>query len=204
MPSTKSKNSRGGGLSYRAYGQHRKALGLKGTTPSAVKKAVDSGRIRLNAEGKIDPVDADAMWAGNTDPTKGSPLEAAGERKPQSGERPAAGGAAGARDLVEDLDLVYERARLAKAQADKVELDNAERAGSLIDRDAAINVFTGQVAAVKNRLLGLGAGIAGEVCSALGVDVEQAYLVQGIIDRETREALEELSADAAESEIRKS
>jgi hypothetical protein len=68
------------GLSYRAYGAHRKARGLPGHSPSAVKLAVDTGRIRLNAHGKIDPEAADREWARNTHPTRGRPLSSSKPR----------------------------------------------------------------------------------------------------------------------------
>jgi hypothetical protein len=54
------------GLSLRAYAKHRKALGLRGGTDAAVRKAVATGRIRLLADGTVDPVAADASWDANT------------------------------------------------------------------------------------------------------------------------------------------
>ena len=48
------------------YARHR------GVSRPAVLKAIRSGRIRLGQDGKIDPVEADASWRRNTDPSKPS------------------------------------------------------------------------------------------------------------------------------------
>jgi len=49
-------------LSLRAYAKHR------GCAMSAVQKAIQSGRITTTADGRIDPVQADAEWGQNTAP----------------------------------------------------------------------------------------------------------------------------------------
>ena len=49
-------------VSLRAYAKHR------GVTLKAVQKAIESGRIRTNADGKLDTDRADADWARNTGP----------------------------------------------------------------------------------------------------------------------------------------
>ncbi len=51
-------------LSNRQYATHR------GVSETAVRKAIKSGRIALNAQGKIDADTADAQWDANTDPSK--------------------------------------------------------------------------------------------------------------------------------------
>ncbi|MFL0805540.1 MAG: elements of external origin [Agarilytica sp.] len=51
-------------LSNRQYAVHR------GTSEGAVRKALRSGRISLEADGLIDPKKADAQWSANTDPSK--------------------------------------------------------------------------------------------------------------------------------------
>jgi len=52
------------GLSRRAY------AALRGVHESAVRKAIASGRITLEADGTIDAAKADAMWDASTDPAK--------------------------------------------------------------------------------------------------------------------------------------
>ncbi len=51
-------------LSNRQYAAHR------GVSETSVRKAIKTGRITLNANGKIDPDTADAEWEANTDPSK--------------------------------------------------------------------------------------------------------------------------------------
>lgn len=58
------------GLSVRAYAAHRKQRGLAGGTNWAVTKALRDGRIKRNREGRIDPKQADAAWAANSDPAR--------------------------------------------------------------------------------------------------------------------------------------
>ena len=52
------------GLSRRAY------AALRGVHESAVRKAIASGRITLEADGTIDAAKANAMWDASTDPAK--------------------------------------------------------------------------------------------------------------------------------------
>ena len=59
------------GQSIREYARHRRAAGLKGGAPSAVHKAIKTGRICLNEHGLIDPIQADAAWESSTDATRG-------------------------------------------------------------------------------------------------------------------------------------
>jgi hypothetical protein len=48
-------------ISIRAYGRHR------GVSDAAVRKAIKTGRITPEPDGKIDPDKADAEWETNTD-----------------------------------------------------------------------------------------------------------------------------------------
>ncbi len=51
-------------LSLRAYARHR------GVSETAVRKAIKSGRITKNKNGKVDPKIADQEWQKNTDPAQ--------------------------------------------------------------------------------------------------------------------------------------
>lgn len=55
------------GLTRRAYARHRKGKGLPGGSLQAVQRALERGRIHLEADGGIDPIRADREWADNTD-----------------------------------------------------------------------------------------------------------------------------------------
>ena len=47
-------------MSIREYARHR------GVSHTAVRKAIQAGRIQQEADGGIDPARADASWANNT------------------------------------------------------------------------------------------------------------------------------------------
>jgi hypothetical protein len=51
-------------LSIRAYAKHR------GVSESAVRKAINQGRISKDKNGKINPINADNQWNQNTDPAQ--------------------------------------------------------------------------------------------------------------------------------------
>jgi hypothetical protein len=53
-------------LTLRGYARSRKARGLSGGSPAAVKKAIDSERITRLPDGRIDQAAADADWHRNT------------------------------------------------------------------------------------------------------------------------------------------
>jgi hypothetical protein len=55
-------------LSRRAYAEHRRARGLSGVSDRAVRKAIATGRIALEADGGIDAAAADRQWAASTAP----------------------------------------------------------------------------------------------------------------------------------------
>lgn len=55
------------GLSYSAYAEHRKSLGLSGCTKQSVHEAVKSGRITTLSDGSIDQTKADRLWRDRTD-----------------------------------------------------------------------------------------------------------------------------------------
>jgi hypothetical protein len=63
-------------MNLQAYANHRKALGLRGTSHVAVLNAINDGRLSdpaVRRQGRswiIDPTVADAQWAGRTDPSE--------------------------------------------------------------------------------------------------------------------------------------
>jgi pyruvate/2-oxoglutarate dehydrogenase complex dihydrolipoamide acyltransferase (E2) component len=132
------------GLSRRKYAAHR------GVNEKAVRKAIAAGRITVEADGTIDPVNADRQWAAQTDPamqrgpsagtaaastaraaTKPVPksaLRAVDETLRDSGTAPDAGG-----------EISFLRARMAnevlKAQTARVSLQKMK--DELVDRVCA-------------------------------------------------------------------
>ncbi len=105
-------------VSQRAYARHR------GISLAAVQKAIKAGRIRTNADGKIDVESADQEWERNTN--YGA--------SPATGEASVSGPSYAHSRAIREAYL----ARLAK-------IEYEERLGKLINRDevqvAAFNKF---------------------------------------------------------------
>src|SRR3990170_2091827 len=76
-------------MSLRAYGRHRKALGLEGGSHEAVRQAIIDRRIvdGVTANGKIIVEIADAEWERNTGPRP--------NERPRARAKPGIAGAAG-------------------------------------------------------------------------------------------------------------
>jgi len=85
------------------------------------------------------------------------------------------------------LDLNAERARLAKAQADKTEIENEVRAGRLLEQDRVIREVGDMLAAFRARVLAIPGAVAQRVPHHL------AGRVQAELRRLIHEALTELA-----------
>lgn len=102
----------------------------------------------------------------------------------------AAGRAAhrGAEDETEGLDLVAERARLAAAQADRIEMENHQTRGLVVRTEDAIRITTEMLAKVRTRILAIPAEAAPGLHRCKSVAEVEADLRRRVI-----EALAELS-----------
>ena len=94
------------------------------------------------------------------------------------------------RPSADELDLSTERARLAKAQADKTEIENAVRCGELSITTRVVEWYGGMVANAKSRLL--------QLPDALGqqLDPATAPRIVALARRLIHEALLELAQQA--------
>ena len=183
-------------ISLRAYAKHR------GVTLKAVQKAIESGRIHTNADGKLDAERADAEWARNTGP-KARRTVASSSPTPPPVEQPRPDSlGAGA------LDYAKARAIIAHYEARLAKIDYEERIKKLINADevsvAAFNLFRmfrDRMLNIPDRVVGALVAELREAIIAIGVDpgvVKGLDLgkVHGILTAEIRSALEEF-ADAA-------
>ena len=87
----------------------------------------------------------------------------------------------------DEIDLNAERARLAKAQADRVEIENEVRAGRLLEQDRVIREVGDMLAAFRARVLAIPGAVAQRVPHHL------AGRVQAELRRLIHEALTELA-----------
>ena len=88
----------------------------------------------------------------------------------------------------EQLDLTAERARVAKEQADKLTMENAERRGELVEFQATVTKWRSEATRVKNRLLAMPSKLA-----PLMIGVKKPAEAQSILEQAVHEALSELS-----------
>lgn len=95
------------------------------------------------------------------------------------------------------LDLTQERARLAKAQADKTELEAAELRGDMARYEDISSHWTRQTTACRLRMLVIPSKVAPRVRSA-STDMDAASIIQS----EICEALEELSGDGVPERVK--
>lgn len=94
-----------------------------------------------------------------------------------------------------DLDLTAERARKAKEEADKLEMQNAQMRGELLARDDVTAAVVGAFARVRARLIGVPSKVAPVVVS-MEAPAEAEAAIRGAV----YEALKEL-ADTSVSDL---
>jgi len=102
-------------------------------------------------------------------------------------------------DKPDDLDLTQERARLAKAQADKTELQLEVENGNLLLVDEVESTWADIVTAIRAKLLSLPTRISPQL-----IDLTQPEM-ESVLQEQIYEALEELAnSDLSENEKTKS
>jgi hypothetical protein len=150
-------------LSLRAYGRHRKALGLPGGNAVSVSRAIASQRLRKSVvlvgdESKIaDPVLADAEWAENTDLSR-----APSTVKAASGvtEHIVTDGLVAYADVTDRprrgtgrSTLTEASTREKNARADLAELEYRAKAGELVPAKAVEVAWSEMVAQMRTAVL---------------------------------------------------
>ncbi|MBP9904515.1 MAG: elements of external origin [Rhodoferax sp.] len=182
------------GLSIRAYARHR------GVTDTAVHKAIRSGRIQAQADGTIDPDQADAQWARNTSAPRTGTQQATVKVKAQEtdsgeGQRHAAGAASklgagtGGTGGSGGTSLLQARTvnEVVKAQTNKVRL--ARLKGELIDRPQAIAHVFKLARSERDAWLNWPARVSAQMAAKLELD---AHTMHVALENAVREHLQEL------------
>ncbi len=189
------------GLSRRAYARHR------GCAENAVRKAIASGRISVEADGTIDPAKADAQWAANTDPSlqRGAhaPTAKAAARAPEQKPVPRAAieavqatlketGDAGAEGDGSGGDMTLVRAKLAneviKASTARVRLQKMK--GELVDRAKAQGTVFALARRERDAWVNWPARVAALMAAEIGVD---AHRMETLLDKYVRQQLSDLA-----------
>ncbi|MET3431444.1 hypothetical protein ABIC71_000922 [Herbaspirillum seropedicae] len=125
-----------GEVSLRAYARHR------GCALYSVQKALEAGRIKKTASGRIDVAAADAAWAANTDVSRLPP-----DARHSARTGTAAAGGGDDEDENEQAGGTSEyqvhRARREKIRAEKEQIELDQLAGRVIDvAEASRMAFT--------------------------------------------------------------
>ena len=169
-------------LTQAEYARHR------GVSRQAVLKAVRTGRIHLDPEGRIDRQQSDVAWMANSDPTRGGPRRA-GQIHGMTVVREAPGTGTRTSVGVQPLlpSLATSRAVREACRAKIAQLDYEERRGKLLDADRMRQAIIEVNRSTRDRML----AIPNRVAPILAA-IDDAAEVRRVLAEEIRVACEEL------------
>jgi hypothetical protein len=173
------------------YARHR------GVTPSAVSKALESGRIDREADGSINEAQADGDWERNTNAAKVRRIR---RRDPivdfEAGKKRRSTASAKNAEAAKNLDsdklgrLCFADARALRenfnAKMALVQLE--EKLGSLLPRDKVAGAVESLFRIHRDAILNIPNRIAGQV-----LELPDIATVHDLIESELRKTLEELA-----------
>jgi len=172
-------------MGLREYARHRKC------TLRAVQKAIEAGRIKVDAGKKIDSDHADRDWTANTDPGKQSLLHSPGPTAPPapaaSGDAPPAPEEADDGAVADEHSPAFRKARAEqmgiRVAREQIELDQLR--GSLISLDDAKRLAFTAFRSLRDAVLNVPARIKDQC--AVETD---AFKVEQLMDAELSAALQ--------------
>jgi len=171
------------GLSVREYARRR------GVSHTAVRKAVQTGRIPQEADGTIDPVKADAAWDAQTDPGRRAasapkPVIKAPVSPAPTPQRETAPAAAGA---------TFAQARtaheVAKAQKARIQVDRLKE--EVVDRTRATALVFKLARQERDAWITWPARVAGQMAAEIGI---APHVMQTLLEAHVHAHLDELAA----------
>lgn len=164
------------GISLRKYAVHR-GLSLK-----AIQKAIQSGRIKRESDGTIDPVQVDADWARNTRVSATSPRHVAQQ---DSG--------ANAQDGHPETQGVpdYHKAHAIRVmyEAKLAKLEVGVREGNLVPLEEVNRITFNRARRLRDRLISIPRRLASQVAAESNLETIRAMVHAAVID-----ALEDLAS----------
>jgi hypothetical protein len=171
------------GLSVREYARRR------GISHTAVRKAVQTGRIPQEPDGTIDPVKADAAWDAQTDPGRKAapapkPVIKTPIAPPPTPQRESAPTTAGA---------TFAQARtaheVAKAQKARIQVDRLKE--EVVDRARATALVFKLARQERDAWITWPARVAGQMAAEIGID---PHVMQTLLEAHVHAHLNELAA----------
>jgi hypothetical protein len=173
------------GLSIRAYAEHRRALGYRGANTSAIQKALQSGRIRSNTAGRIDPARADAEWERATVPPN--------RELDRPAPAPAAAAVAvAAKGSGRGEGLTYSQSRSVREayEAKLKKLSYETKAGKLIPADDVKLEAFRRARSIRDRMLSIPARVAGTLAQETDPHTVEQLLQEAIATALEAESIE--------------
>jgi hypothetical protein len=177
------------GMTITVYASYRKQLGLSGRDYTAVKRALELGRIKKNEHGLIDPIEANERWAKFVNPdgvgsgNRSHPIAVPNQQQTQDVEQP---------NILTDEE-VLRRKRLAemhsaehKSRLDAIKVEEAE--GELLRADSVDKHIFEAVRIARNALL----NIPSRVAILLASETNEKK-IEALLDKEMRNALDGLA-----------
>lgn len=169
-------------LSLRAYAKHR------GVALSAVQKAIKTGRIKLEADGKINAQKADASWQFNTRPSAqdSSSNESYSDSSDQSNE-------------IESKNAPnYQKARAIREaySARLAKLDFEERSGKLVPLETVSKVVFTIGRQLRDRLQLIPRQLSPLIVSQV-LETPDPRVIEAMLDDAIRDALEQYTKEAS-------
>ena len=177
-------------MSLRAYARHR------GVALSAVQKAIASGRIHPEPDGRIDPIKADAQWDRHTRTAQPTTPRVTTTRPPpiaQHASQPAAPPPMPqASDDARGVDYHKARAVRETYSARLAKLEFEERTAKLISKDEVDIKYFQLARQLRDRMQQIPRKVAPEIVALVVADPDVRG-VTDILDVAIREALEDLA-----------
>jgi hypothetical protein len=177
-------------MSLRAYARHR------GVALSAVQKAIATGRIHPEPDGRIDPDKADAQWERHTRTAQPATPRVTTTRPPpvaQNASQPAAPPQQPkASDESRGVDYHKARAVRETYSARLAKLEFEERTGKLISKDEVDIKYFQLARQLRDRMQQIPRKVAPEIVALVVADPDVRG-VTDILDVAIREALEDLA-----------
>jgi hypothetical protein len=176
------------GVSVREYARRR------GVSHTAVRKAVQTGRIPQEPDGTIDPAKADAAWDAQTDSARraAAPPPSMPSPTPKPSSSPSL-----QRETVPPLPstsgATFNQARtaheVAKAQKARIQVDRLKE--EVVDRARATALVFKLARQERDSWITWPARVAGQMAAEIGID---PHVMQTLLEAHVHAHLDELAA----------
>lgn len=178
-------------MNLQAYANHRKSLGLRGQSHVAVLNAINDGRLAAPAvhrQGRswvIDAEQADAQWAGNTDPSERGAMGGATARPtgPAAASRPAPAQASAGQPPPAPRggpSLAISKQVKAAYEAKLMELQFKERNAELVSISDVKSQAFALARAVRDGMMGIADRLAPQLAASTDARQVHQLLVEEI------------------------